>query len=352
MLQLKTGAGSDMVYVPSVKWFSLLDASLRNLTSALTQSESNLASTDSHTDDTDTEQNSVVVDTFHEPTPAPPPPKKKRIAQLSSMVSQLKEITDSTNATVDENVFDVFGKHVGVQLKSLPILLALEAQEHIQLYLNKIRREHLQNESELNRKTGTPQSLSPSIVVSESEDHFTFLRILDDALSHLSNKNIIIAVDINIKFGTNSRYCSAILDLLSTFGFQQMITENTRNDHCIDNIFINFNITSCIATVESKFCSDHLGQKIIFQPPKTLPVSSAKIVCRPITEYGKFVFFNLVDKLNWDFIQDSSLNCDNKFELFIHKLQNCLHEAFPEKNLPCRPDMNIIQIGSTMNLEE
>nr|CAI5857922.1 unnamed protein product [Callosobruchus analis] len=118
-----------------------------------------------------------------------------------------------------------------------------------------------------------------------------------------------------------------------------MITENTRNDHCIDNIFINFNITSCIATIESKFCSDHLGQKKIFQPPKTLPVSSAKIVCRPITEYGKFVFFNLVDKLNWDFIQDSSLNCDNKFELFIHKLQNCLHEAFPEKNLPCRPDM-------------
>nr|CAI5826646.1 unnamed protein product [Callosobruchus analis] len=154
-----SGAGSDMVYVPSVKWFSLLDASLQNLTSALTQSESNLASTDSHTDDTDTEQNSVVVDTFHEPTPAPPPPKKKRIAQLSSMVSQLKEITDSTNATVDENVFDVFGKHVGVQLKSLPILLALEAQEHIQLYLNRIRREHLQNESELNRKTGTPQSL-------------------------------------------------------------------------------------------------------------------------------------------------------------------------------------------------
>nr|CAI5846629.1 unnamed protein product [Callosobruchus analis] len=109
---------------------------------------------------------------------------------------------------------------------------------------------------------------SPSIVISESEDHFTFLRILDDALSHLSNKNIIIAGDFNIKFGTNT-----------------------------------------------------------------------KIVCRPITEYGKFVFFNLVDKLNWDFVQDSSLNCDNKFELFIHKLQNCLHEAFPEKNLPCRPDM-------------
>nr|CAI5820478.1 unnamed protein product [Callosobruchus analis] len=150
---------------------------------------------------------------------------------------------------------------------------------------------------------------SPSIVISESEDHFTFLRILDDALSHLSNKNIIIAGDFNIKFGTNSRYCSAILDLLSTFGFQQMITENTRNDHCIDNIFINFNITSCIATVESKFCSDHLGQKIIFQPPKTLPVSSAKIVCRPITEYvittvGRHTFVKLL-KMNNEYDSES-----------------------------------------------
>lgn len=40
-----SGAGTDTIYIPSVKWFSLLDASLRDLTSILTQSESNLVST-------------------------------------------------------------------------------------------------------------------------------------------------------------------------------------------------------------------------------------------------------------------------------------------------------------------
>lgn len=116
------------------------------------------ASNSSHTDDTDTEQNSTVVDTFREPTPPPPPTKKRKIAQLSSMVGQLKEIADGTNLTVEENEFEVFGKHVGLQLKSLPLLLALEAQEHIQLYINRIRRQHIQNASVLNRITRTPQS--------------------------------------------------------------------------------------------------------------------------------------------------------------------------------------------------
>lgn len=113
----------------------------------------------SHTDDTDTEQNSTVVDTFCEPTPPPPPPtKKKKISQLCSMVRQLKEIADTTNSTVgvEENEFEVFGKHVGLQLKSLPLLLALEAQENIQVYLNRVRRQHLSTEQ--NRVTRTPQS--------------------------------------------------------------------------------------------------------------------------------------------------------------------------------------------------
>ncbi|XP_012547131.1 uncharacterized protein LOC101740234 [Bombyx mori] len=150
-----SGAGTDTIYIPSVKWFSLLDASLRNLTSTLTQSESNLASNRSHTNDADTEENSPVVDTFRNPTPPPPPTKKRKIAQLSSMVGQLKEIIHSNNSTVEENEFEVFGKHVGLQLKSLPLLLALEAQEQIQLYINRIRRQHIQNESVQNR---TPQS--------------------------------------------------------------------------------------------------------------------------------------------------------------------------------------------------
>ncbi|GBP22649.1 hypothetical protein EVAR_13929_1 [Eumeta japonica] len=153
-----SGAGTDTIYIPSVKWFSLLDASLRKLNAILSESESNLASNSSHTDDTDTELNSTLVATLREPTPPPPPTKKRKIAQLSSMVGQLKEIANSTNYTVEENEFEVFGKHVGLQLKSLPILLALEVQEHIQLYMNRIRRQQIQNETVQNRIASTPQS--------------------------------------------------------------------------------------------------------------------------------------------------------------------------------------------------
>lgn len=85
--------------------------------------------------------------------------KKRKIAQLSSMVTQLREITETTNSTAEENEFEVFGKLVGLQLKSLPLILALEAQEHIQVHLNRIRRQHLLNSIE--RTSESPYTDSP-----------------------------------------------------------------------------------------------------------------------------------------------------------------------------------------------
>lgn len=83
------------------------------------------------------------------PTPkCAPSTRKRKIANLSNMVSQLKEISETANSAAEENEFDVFGKLVGIKLKSLPLILALEAQEHIQVYLNRIRRKHIQNSVE------------------------------------------------------------------------------------------------------------------------------------------------------------------------------------------------------------
>lgn len=76
------------------------------------------------------------------------------------MVTQLKEISEAANSTDEENEFEVFGKHIGLQLQSLPLLLALEAREHIQLYINRIRRQHFQNASEPDRVTRTATPLS------------------------------------------------------------------------------------------------------------------------------------------------------------------------------------------------
>lgn len=59
------------------------------------------------------------------------------------MVTELKQISETANCSHEENEFDVFGKHVALQLKSMPLLLALDAQEHIQMFLNRTRRQHL-----------------------------------------------------------------------------------------------------------------------------------------------------------------------------------------------------------------
>lgn len=65
------------------------------------------------------------------------------------MVTELKGITEAVNSPVEDE-FEVFGKHIGLQLNSMPLLLALEVQEHIQVYLNRLRRQHLQSSSDQN----------------------------------------------------------------------------------------------------------------------------------------------------------------------------------------------------------
>ncbi|KAK5648149.1 hypothetical protein RI129_003041 [Pyrocoelia pectoralis] len=148
----KSGTGTDTIYVPTIKWFQIMDESLRNLNSTLTE----------NAEETISEGNNSS-NTFREPEPkSKPMAKKKRLNQLTSMVSQLKEITETVNtkSTEEENEFEVFGKHVGLQLKAMPLTVALEAQEHIQLYINQIRRQQLQNASKQNRynRSSTPSS--------------------------------------------------------------------------------------------------------------------------------------------------------------------------------------------------
>lgn len=110
-----------------------------------TEIMSTAANNHQHSTVLNTEKNKTAVDSFREPV-STPLTKKKKLSQLSCMVSQLKEIAQTANSQPEENEFEVFGKHVGLQLKSMPLLLALGAQDHIQLFLSKIRRKHLQEQ--------------------------------------------------------------------------------------------------------------------------------------------------------------------------------------------------------------
>lgn len=84
--------------------------------------------------------------------------QKERNRPTLELGSPIKRDPTTITSTVEENEFEVFGKHVGLQLKSLPVLLTLEAQEHIQLYLNRNQRQYFQNASEQSRIARMPQS--------------------------------------------------------------------------------------------------------------------------------------------------------------------------------------------------
>nr|CAI5837665.1 unnamed protein product [Callosobruchus analis] len=180
---------------------------------------------------------------------------------------------------------------------------------------------------------------STSVVISENADYVLFIALLEKALTLLQNKDIITAGDFNTHFERDNKYCTNLLDLMSTYGLQKMLKSNTRKKSCIDNIFINFNIELCKTQIATEFMFDHLGQLLMFRVPSTSTVKTTLKECRPITEQGKLIFFNLVENINWDFIKDPDSN--KEFETFIIKIQICLHTAFPKKMLPAQQGDNL-----------
>lgn len=73
-----------------------------------------------------------------------PIPRKRTVRDLSRLVNKGKNVADSINTrmpteTKTETEFDIFGKSVAAQLKSLPIHKAVEEQMFIQNYLSNLR---------------------------------------------------------------------------------------------------------------------------------------------------------------------------------------------------------------------
>lgn len=65
-----------------------------------------------------------------------PPRNIKRMRELTSVLHQIKDLQ---SVEASESEWDIFGRHVSAQMKSLPIPLALQAQQHINTYLNNMR---------------------------------------------------------------------------------------------------------------------------------------------------------------------------------------------------------------------
>ena len=193
---------------------------------------------------------------------------------------------------------------------------------------------------------------SPTVILSASEDYGLFLSILEQSLNSLPTANIILTGDFNTSFGSDSRECASLIDLLSTYNFKQMITSNTRQNKCIDNIFINFTSNICSSLSIDLGISDHYGQFLNFQLGKMQKISKLRKICRPITAQGKQIFFNNVENINWDFIDDANMNCNKKFELFTEEIKNAMINAFPEKSVLYDPNANYDSNWFNQNLRE
>ncbi|XP_050684976.1 uncharacterized protein LOC126979606 [Leptidea sinapis] len=83
----KCGSGTDDIYKPTIKWFDMLHQALNSVTISVSR-------------------------------------KKHRLMGIG------------LSKTLNQHEFDHFAKSVAGQLKAMPLLLALEAQKHIQNYLS------------------------------------------------------------------------------------------------------------------------------------------------------------------------------------------------------------------------
>lgn len=144
----------------------------------------------------------------------------------------------------------------------------------------------------------------------------------------------VISGDFNVLFNSREENFLVLRDLMQSFGFEFTIFDPTRNERCIDNIFINFsrwrNSLSCVS---DPGLSDHGAVVIsVDKVPTVVELREYKLI-QPITESGKVVFYNLVSGADWEFINSDRVGINEKFETFMSILSNALNVAFPLKNV-------------------
>ena len=172
-----------------------------------------------------------------------------------------------------------------------------------------------------------------SVYRSPSGNFNIFLDILEQAISIIgANKNVILAGDFNLHFGTEKDEVGTFLNVMETYGLNQQIFSKTRKNNCLDNIFVNFGIDSSYSFSKDFNISDHNAQILKFRPPhKVDETANVKRKGRPVTESGKIKFYNIVEDISWDFISDVSISLEDKVSLFLNKLVDAYESAFHEK---------------------
>lgn len=161
-----------------------------------------------------------------------------------------------------------------------------------------------------------------------------FMIIVEKVLATFGlGQKLCICGDFNLNFFDNlNRETMAFLNLMGSYGFTQTITQPTRQNNCIDNVFINFNHQNFSTSVTDLGYSDHRAQLVSFPTHLNNKAAPVKLIkTRPITDESKSKFCNIVRQLDWSFVHDTIFTTDKKFEIFQTNLSDSAKLAFIEK---------------------
>lgn len=167
--------------------------------------------------------------------------------------------------------------------------------------------------------------------------------ILLDVINSILNvslglkKYVILNGDFNIHFEKNYNLKEQFLDLTESYDFREKVLVNTRKNHRLDNVFINFeDVCDCQITVFNPDLSDHDGaieciiniENLVKNFKKNYDLNLKKLFCRPFTKNGITKMSQLLHNENWTFLETNKaeVSCTQFFESFF----SYRGEAFPE----------------------
>jgi hypothetical protein len=115
-----------------------------------------------------------------------------------------------------------------------------------------------------------------------------------------------------------------LCDLLLSYESRPLVQFVTRKNSCLDNVFTNVLSSLLIVSPLCTHFFDHLGI-VVTMPNHNCNKADTKLkVIRPLTEQGRFNFFNLLrSNVEWDFIESGS-NANNKFRMFLNRLSHLI----------------------------
>lgn len=173
----------------------------------------------------------------------------------------------------------------------------------------------------------------------KDSDIVGFEGVMNDILDRLtgdSRASVIVNGDFNVYFNKTENATLQFLDLMASFGLNRTIFESTRLNNCLDNVF-----TNCVAYtsfVEKIYLSDHYAVNISLLLDAAETGDCKYVVRQPITPEGLFVLHNLVQSIDWAFLNLDGYSLENKTENFLSLLKHCVDDSFPQRTIRVTSD--------------